>query len=199
MLRALPGRPEWQLGGGTSLAIHHGHRISYDIDIFVDSSRTLKDLAPNRNPAVHALLAGGSYEYPGNYLKLRLPSGEIDVIVAAPRTTDPTRPWTFAGETIQIDTPWETAIKKMFFRPSQFLIRDVFDLAVVVDRDPEELAAALPEIDDRIDRLVDRIDLLRPVYAERVVGEVNPTKVGRPYLRQHAIESALDFLGKHRA
>lgn len=199
ILRELPDRPDWQLGGGTSLAIHYDHRTSYDVDLFVDGSHTVQALSPNRNPATRALLAGAPYEYPGNYLKLRLPAGEIDIIVAAPRTTDPTRPWNFEGETIRIDTPWETAIKKMFFRPSQFLIRDIFDLAAVVERNPDELAAALPEVDDRLARLIDRIDLLRPVYAERVIGETNPTAQGRSYQTQHAVDSVLAFLRKHGA
>jgi len=41
-----------------------------------------------RHPATKALLAGRDYQFPGDYLKLQLDSGEIDFIVAGRRTSD---------------------------------------------------------------------------------------------------------------
>ncbi|MGE0237116.1 MAG: nucleotidyl transferase AbiEii/AbiGii toxin family protein, partial [Parvibaculaceae bacterium] len=146
LLDTLDEKPEWTFGGGTSLAVQYEHRISHDVDIFVPHSQTVTDLSPVRNPAVRALIAGRNYEFPDNYLKLQLESGEIDFIVGSSRTRLPTQPWSFEGRTILIDTPWETAIKKMFHRPSTFKIRDVFDVAAVIDRDGGRLEAALPEI-----------------------------------------------------
>src|ERR1700752_3175819 len=112
--------PRWSFGGGTSLVVFYDHRISYDVAIFVASSDTLPELSPARNPATKALLAGRSYQFPGNYLKIQLESGEIDFIVAGRRTANPVQSWEFEGHAIEIDTPWETAIKKMFYRPSTF-------------------------------------------------------------------------------
>lgn len=174
--------------------MHYDHRISHDIDIFVPSSETVSDLSPGRNPLTKALVAGRNYEFPGNYLKLQLESGEIDFIVGSKRTRAPAQPWQFEDRTILIDTPWETGIKKIFYRPSTFKIRGVFDLAAVIDRDGETLEAALPEVEDRLDKLIDRIDALVPVYEAMVKDDVNPTAGGRKYMDKSAILDVLVFL-----
>ncbi len=176
--------------------MHYRHRISHDVDIFVSNSETISDLSPSRNPATKALIGGRNYEFPGNYLKLRLATGEIDFIVGSKRTRMPTQPWRFEDRTILIDTPWETAIKKMFHRPSTFKIRDVFDLAAVIDRDAEMFKTSLPEVVDRLDKLIDRIDALASNYENAAKEDINPTKEGSKYMKAEAILSALEFL-KH--
>jgi Nucleotidyl transferase AbiEii toxin, Type IV TA system len=194
LLDTLPTPPEWSFGGGTSLMVHYDHRYSYDIDAFVGSGDVIRALSPNRNPATKALLNGRKYEYPGNYLKLVLDSGEIDFIVGGARTDRAVETWSFEGRAVPIDTPWETAVKKMFYRPSTFKVRDVFDLAVVVERHPEELRAGMSEIDDRLQRLLDRIDALRPVYATLAADDVSPTEGGQRYMSSDAVENVFAFL-----
>ena len=194
LIDTLVPKPDWTFGGGTSLAMHYDHRISHDIDIFVSNSETVTDLSPAKNLATKALLSGRSYQFPGNYLKLQLDNGEIDFIVGSRRTSDPTRPWSFQDRTVLIDTPWETAIKKIFYRPSNFKIRDIFDLAAVIDRDEEKLKSSLPEIEDRLDKLIDRIDALVPGYEKAATEDINPTESGRKYLEVSAALSVLDFL-----
>ena len=100
---------------------------------------------------------------------------------------------------VPIDTPWETAVKKMFYRPSTFKVRDVFDLAAVVERHPDELRAGMAEIDDRLSRLLDRIDRLRPAYETLAIDDVNPTDSGRKYMTTAAIDSVSEFLKDYRA
>src|SRR3546814_8906909 len=97
-----------------------------------------------------------------------------------------------------IETPWETAIKKVFYRSSTFKLRDVFDLAAVVDHDGERLKSCLPEVEDKLDRLLDRIDALVPVSEERAKKDINPTERGRKYMAREAIESAVAFLREWR-
>src|SRR3546814_6270096 len=87
-------------------------------------------------------------------------------MIGGRRTAEPVHPWEFEGRTSRIETPWETAIKKVFYRSSTFKLRDVFDLAAVVDHDGERLKSCLPEVEDKLDRLLDRIDALVPVYEE---------------------------------
>ena len=38
--------PQWVLGGGTALMIHAGHRLSKDIDAFIDDPQYLSFLSP---------------------------------------------------------------------------------------------------------------------------------------------------------
>ncbi|HVI91952.1 MAG TPA: nucleotidyl transferase AbiEii/AbiGii toxin family protein [Dongiaceae bacterium] len=92
-LDTLKEQPKWTFGGGTALAVFYGHRISYDIDIFLSDSDAITALSPTKNAATKALLAGHGYQFPGNYLKLELDQGEIDFISGGRRTDDPTEPW----------------------------------------------------------------------------------------------------------
>ena len=182
-----PGDDWWTFGGGTALGIQLGHRISYDIDIFLDSSRDLKALTPNANPLVRALLNGRPYEYPGYYLKLRQDGGEIDIIVATPQSDPGWNQWQHAGYPVRIETPVEIALKKVFYRPSTFKIRDIFDVAAVIDHGHgETLRTLMPTISDKLDLLANRVALLAPTYAERVVHDVNPTESGRRWLDPEA-------------
>ncbi len=174
--------------------MHYDHRVSYDIDIFVRDSDALRDLTPARNPLTRALLAERKFEYPGNYLKLNLDAGEIDFILAGRRTEHPTTPWNFDGRTVLIETPWEIAVKKIFHRPSSFKIRDIFDVALVLERDPDALSASLAEVEDRLDKVIDRIDRLIPSYAMAAAEDINPTVSGLPYMQAEAAEAVLAFL-----
>lgn len=49
--RSPAGEPDWTFGGGTALMLQIGHRISHDVDIFVQRAR-LKSFTPAVNPAV---------------------------------------------------------------------------------------------------------------------------------------------------
>lgn len=194
LIDSLEDPPNWTFGGGTALAVHLGHRISYDIDAFVRDSDILRELTPARNPLTRALLGGRKYEYPGHYLKLDMGVGEIDFIVAGRRTDDPTQAWTFEGRVIRIETPWEIAVKKAFYRPSTFKLRDIFDLAAVVESHPEQLAATLGEVEDKLGKVMHRVALLAPRYETLVTDDVNPTEYGRRYLLRSAPETVLAFL-----
>jgi hypothetical protein len=194
LLDTLKEQPRWSFGGGTSLAVFYDHRVSYDVDIFVSDSDTVTALSPNRNPATTALLAGRSYQFPGNYLKLEMEAGEIDFIIAGRRTSEPVQAWRFERREIDIDMPWETAIKKMFYRPSTFKVRDAFDLAAVVDHHPEQLRSNLSVIEDRIDKLLDRLDALAAAYERMVADDINPSEAGVRYGKKEALQSAIALL-----
>ncbi|WP_193371538.1 nucleotidyl transferase AbiEii/AbiGii toxin family protein [Pelagibius marinus] len=194
LLDTLTETPKWTFGGGTALAVFYEHRVSYDIDIFVSDAEAVTALSPSKNPTTKELLGEHSYQFPGHYLKLELEQGEIDFIVGGRRTDEPTQPWEFEGRTILIDTPWEAAIKKIFYRPSHFKVRDVFDLAAVIDHDGERLRSCLPDVEDKLGKLLDRIDALSSSYETLVAEDVNPTERGQKYLTKTAIEATMVFL-----
>jgi hypothetical protein len=88
-LDSLEGGPgPWTFGGGTALALILGHRVSYDVYIFLDSSTVMKTLAPNINPVTKSLC--DAWQWPGKYLKLILRDvGEIDFLNAPSYIEDP--------------------------------------------------------------------------------------------------------------
>jgi hypothetical protein len=199
LIDTIEGNVSWSFGGGTALAVQLAHRISYDIDIFIPNADTVTELSPHANPSTRALLGGRKYEFPGGYLKLKLDAGEIDFIVGGKRTADPNRPWHFEGRDILIETPWEIAIKKLFYRPSTFKVRDIFDLAAIVETQAEKLSPFVSIVADKLDKAIDRISLVLPSYEERALDDVNSTDLGRKYATKAAAQSVLDFLKEHQS
>jgi hypothetical protein len=197
LIDTIGGDVPWSFGGGTALAVQLTHRTSYDIDIFIPNADTVTELSPHANPATRALLGGRKYEFPGGYLKLKLDAGEIDFIVGGKRTTDPTQPWHFEGREILIETPWEIAIKKLFYRPSTFKIRDIFDLAAIIEAHAAKLSPFLPIVADKLDKAIDRISLILPSYEGKALDDVNPTESGKKFATKAAAQSVLDFLIEH--
>ena len=193
ILEELPGKPEWSFGGGTALAVAYAHRISYDIDIFLNNASVLRSLTPAKSPAVKALVGARNFEFPGNYLKLNLADGEVDFIVAAAVTDNPTSAWSFEGRAVPLETPVEIAAKKISYRSSTFKVRDVFDLAIVISHQRDALEPALTGLKEKLPRLIDRVSKLKPVFAEQAAADINSTDFGRQYL-DRAPDIVLDYL-----
>jgi hypothetical protein len=69
----------WTLGGGTGLFLSLNHRVSYDIDIFLEDPQALKRIAGD--PRTKRI--SDDWQFPGNYLKLIRQEGKIDFILRA--------------------------------------------------------------------------------------------------------------------
>ncbi|MBM3554380.1 MAG: nucleotidyl transferase AbiEii/AbiGii toxin family protein, partial [Alphaproteobacteria bacterium] len=72
-------REQWRFGGGTALAVVLGHRVSYDIDVFLTDPQLLPRLSPRLNDAATGLAK--DYAESGDSLKMVLDDGDIDFIV----------------------------------------------------------------------------------------------------------------------
>jgi hypothetical protein len=82
----------------------------------------------------------------------------------------------------------------IFHRSSTFKVRDAFDLAAVIDHDGAQLKAHLFEVEDRLDKLIDRVDALAATYEKTAAVEINATASGRKYMDAQAIQSVISFL-----
>ena len=179
---------QWRLGGGTALALKLGHRISYDIDIFLTDGELLRALSPNRNKAAAAIAE--SWQEPGNYIKLEREEGAIDFVLAA-RLTD-LSPWffDFKGRSIPAEPPAEILAKKLKYRGSRLLPRDVFDILAAQAADPAILSAAVSATPEGARRAADRIRRIKRRYRETIRNEVNPTSAGLHLLEQDPLRAA---------
>lgn len=135
----------WTLGGGTVLMFRYRHRLSKDIDILVPDPQYLAFVTPRLSDAA-AGLAEDYTEMGGSFVKLQFEEGEVD-FVAAPnllRDSAAWETWDIRGRAVKVGTAAEIIAKKMHPRGDRATARDLFDLAIVIEREPQQLLLAKP-------------------------------------------------------
>jgi predicted nucleotidyltransferase component of viral defense system len=132
--------PFWTFGGGTVLMLRYRHRMSKDIDIFVPDPQYLGFVSPRLSDVAEAV-SDKYVEGPG-FVKLLRPEGEIDFVASPNLTRDPFEMWELLGRQIKVETSAEIVAKKLWHRGDRATARDLFDLALVIEREPVSLATA---------------------------------------------------------
>ena len=128
---------------------------------------------------------------PGSFVKLQFEEGEID-FVAAPNLTDAAwERWEIQGRPVRVETAAEVIAKKMYHRGDRATARDLFDLAMVVEREPDALAAAAPFLVRHRDRFVEQIG--QPGAGFVATFEAIAATGYRPSL-EHCVEVATAYL-----
>lgn len=157
-LRIIDSTPvgDWTFGGGTVLMLRHHHRFSKDIDIFLSDAQPLAGLSPRLNDVTEELTT--DYVESGGWLKLRFAEGEIDFIASAALTDQPFEIREILERRVCVETSTEIIAKKVWHRGDRFTGRDIFDLAMVAEHEPEALASIEPILGDRAVAILDRID-----------------------------------------
>lgn len=130
----------WTFGGGTVLMRRYQHRLSKDIDIFVPDPQALNYVTPRLSQLAEDL--SHHYDEANGYIKLFLKDGEID-FVASPNLTDtPYLNEVIFGTTVRVETSAEIVAKKFYHRGNRLLARDMFDFALVAEKESDELLQA---------------------------------------------------------
>lgn len=146
---------DWSFGGGTVLMRRHRHRISKDIDIFIPDPQYLGYLSPRLNTSAESLTE--KYIEQSGSLKLIFPEGEIDFVASVPLSKHPTVVEKLFGREVQVETSTEIVAKKVWYRGADFTARDIFDLAMVAEKEPQALDAIKPILRDRRDVVLERM------------------------------------------
>ena len=135
--------PFWTIGGGTVLMFRYRHRLSKDIDIFVPDPQYLGFVTPRLSDKA-ADLTEDYTEQPGMFVKLQFDEGEVDFVSAPNLLDDAWEVWDIQGRAVKVETAAEIIAKKMYHRGDRVTARDLFDLALVIEREPVQLLAAKP-------------------------------------------------------
>jgi predicted nucleotidyltransferase component of viral defense system len=132
-------RPDalWTFGGGTVLMLRHAHRLSKDIDLFVPDPQYLGFVNPRLSDVAEQLCT--RYVEAMEYIKLFRAEGEIDIVASHNLTDQPWTVETIMGEPVCVETDVEIVAKKMWHRGGQTTARDLFDLCLVLQTDPDGL------------------------------------------------------------
>lgn len=160
--------PDWTLGGGTALMILADHRLSKDIDAFIDDPQYLALLSPDTTD----VWTCAAWDRAAHYLKLKYPEGEIDFIVAAAISPLPPVEKTIdlggSRPVIRLDPLVEIALKKLHYRAGMLKARDVFDTI-----DADSLRTHLHEVGDKKSDLLRRLDAINDDYLRAELAELD--------------------------
>lgn len=120
------------LGGGTRLMLTYELRISNDIDLFIHDARWLGFLTPRLHDDAGRFPL---YEEASNFLKIKLPDGEIDFIVGMSLLGlgDESYP----GLPFALEPVAEVLAKKLFYRGASLTARDLYDWWAVSSASPD--------------------------------------------------------------
>lgn len=153
--------PFWTFGGGTVLMLRYRHRMSKDIDIFVPDPQYLGYVSPRLSDVAEAV-SDHYVEGPG-FIKLLRPEGEIDFVASPNLTSDPYEIWELLGRQIKVETSAEIVAKKLWHRGDRATARDLFDLAMVIEREPVALATASTFLTRHREAFLAQVDQRRAV------------------------------------
>lgn len=160
--------------------LRYGHRRSKDIDIFVPDPQYLGFVTPRLSDLAESIAP--DYVEGAGYVKLIRAEGEIDFVASSNLTDDPCETWTLLRRRVRVETAAEIISKKLWYRGDRLNARDLFDMSLVVEREPDALRRAakflvrhrlelLRQLDERkavLSSQFDAIDALdyRPTFDE---------------------------------
>jgi predicted nucleotidyltransferase component of viral defense system len=82
------------------------------------------------------------YEEANDFIKLFLAEGEIDFVASPNLTQNPYIDEVIFGRVVHVETAAEIVAKKLYHRGNRLLARDMFDFALVAEKEPDELLKA---------------------------------------------------------
>jgi predicted nucleotidyltransferase component of viral defense system len=182
--------PFWTFGGGTVLMFRYKHRLSQDIDIFVPDPQYLGFATP-RLSDVAAAVSSQYVEDQGSYVKLIRPEGEIDFVASPNLTEEPFEIWNIAGHHIKVETATEIVAKKLWHRGDRATARDLFDLSLVIEREPEALMKAAKFLLKNANTFIHQIESRAKVLNAQF-NEINTLQYKPSF--DEAAEKAIKFL-----
>ncbi len=171
------GDPFWTFGGGTALMLRYQHRRSKDIDIFVPDPQCLGHVSPRLSEVAEQI--SSDYVEGAGFVKLIRPEGEIDFVASANLTAMPFESWSLLRRPVRVETAAEIVAKKLWHRGDTVSARDLFDLSLVIEREPDSLRSAAQFLVRHraafIDQLVGRSAVLRAQFGAIDVLKYRPS------------------------
>jgi Nucleotidyl transferase AbiEii toxin, Type IV TA system len=162
----------WTIGGGTAMMLQIDHRESHDIDIFLNDPQQLPFLDPQKQDFKFEIQPN-DYEGDGiRSLKLVFGIGEIDFIVAGALTSSPTTQREIEGEIVQLETIPEIITKKVFYRGSNIMPRDVFDIAAAGAGSADAIIEQLAPYKDQVTRTLAAMEKMNPKFVSDAIADL---------------------------
>ena len=163
----------WTFGGGTALMLQIDHRESRDVDLFLQDPQLLAFLDPQKHDFKFEIWPSGHDGDGTGFLKLAFQDiGEIDFIVAQPKTTQPTIRREIEGENTLLETVPEIITKKIVYRGSSIKPRDIFDIAAAAERYADSIIAELGSYRTDVARAIEALERLNPKFVNNAISQL---------------------------
>ena len=169
--------------------LRYAHRQSKDIDIFVPDPQYLGFVTPRLSEAAAAV--SPDYVEAANFVKLIRKEGEIDFVASPNLTPHPYETWDLLGRPVRVETATEIVAKKLWHRGDMATARDLFDLALVIEKEPDQLRTAAPFLTKHNGVFLDQLDKRHALI--RAQFEAIDTMTFKPSF-EHAFTVASQFL-----
>ena len=174
---------EWAVGGGTVLAHYYNHRISKDIDIFINDIQLLTLLSPRFNDMSED---AADYDEMATYISLTYPEGKIDFIVGSQMSEFLPKKQFFLEKNVVLEDRGEIDAKKIFYRGVSAKVRDIFDLAIVYVNRKKDLIHTLNQIPAQAGAFFARLDAIKQ----------HPENLYSIYQNDSILPGGIEYLGK---
>jgi len=184
----------WTLGGGTAMMLQIDHRESHDIDIFLNDPRQLPFLDPQKQDFEFEIRPDGYVGDGIRSLKLVFSIGEIDFIVAGALTSSPTTQCEIEGEIVQLETIPEIVTKKVFYRGSNVMPRDVLDIAAAGERSADAIIEQLRVYKDEVTQTLAAMEKMNPIFVSDSIADL-VVRAQYKELTNTALEKSRRYLG----
>lgn len=168
------------------------HRLSKDIDIFVPDPQYLGYVTPRLSDTAGELTQD-YIEQPGSFVKLQFDEGEVDFVASPNLLSHSWEYWRIGERSVRVETASEIIAKKMYHRGDRVTARDLFDFALVIEREPRQLLAAAPYLLRHRSAFLDQIR--RPHVVLRDAFDAIATLDYKPSFEQ-SVDVVEEFLGR---
>jgi len=186
----------WTLGGGTALMLQIGHRVSFDIDIFLDNPQQLGFLDLSKNSFQFELEPSAFAGDGARFMKIAFENvGEIDFVASPILTQNGFSSKDILGRIIPVETPAEIIAKKIFYRGASATPRDIFDIAAASRDHRHEIILALRHFPEKIEQSLEAIMKTNRNYIDTVISDLQILPEYEK-MRQHSTGICQDLLSE---
>lgn len=131
-----------RFGGGTALAVYYyQHRLSFDIDLFVTDSQIMNYLSPKHWLEDTALFNKNTYRDMPDHIRVLYLEGniKIDILVSENSTNEYLKDdsGSIFNGTVYVESAEDILSKKIVYIKEDNLTRDIIDIAVYLEKNPE--------------------------------------------------------------
>lgn len=173
----------WALGGGTALSLFYfNHRLSFDVDLIVSNLQYMSFLSPKTYIDDIDKLRKEYIDLAHHIRITTTKDIKIDILFANKLTTIANHNLKIGSLELSVEDKSEILAKKLKYRKSENVARDIFDLAIGAKKEQNLLLSLLKDKAIAIDDLFEWNEKLEQVDNSWYLNEIEKVKPYDEYI-----------------